>query len=99
MSLKLEFRELGLCSRCSAPIEYSYTLSGPEDGGSVRVFLTVDCGVCGFKESKNMVFPLNALYSIRYMFHPTVKIFLEKVRLAAELKKSEEVKVVAGAQG
>lgn len=96
MSVKLEFREVGLCPRCSAPIEYSYSLSGPEGDDGIRVYVTSECSVCGFRESKNLLFPLSPMYSIRHLFQPTVKIFIEKVRLTSELKRMEGARVVGG---
>jgi hypothetical protein len=87
LSVKLELREVGLCPKCSAPIEYLYTLSGPEGEGGVRVYVVSECPVCGFRDSKNLLFPLDPVYSIRHLFQPTVKIFIEKVKLAKELKR------------
>jgi hypothetical protein len=55
LSVKLELREVGLCPKCSAPIEYLYTLSGPEGEGGVRVYVVSECPVCGFRDSKNLL--------------------------------------------
>jgi len=94
LSVKLDFREVGLCPKCSAPIEYSYTLSGPEGEDGVRIYVSCECPVCGFRESRNLLFPLGPLYSIRHLFQPTIKIYLEKVRLTSELKKLEKASIV-----
>jgi hypothetical protein len=96
LSVKLEFREIGLCPKCSAPIEYYYTLSGPEGEDGVRIYVISECPICGFKDSKNLLFPIDPVHSIRHLFQPTVKIFIEKVKLAKELKRFEEAKVVGG---
>ncbi|MEM1861832.1 MAG: hypothetical protein QXD28_06460 [Acidilobaceae archaeon] len=98
MGLKLESRELGLCPKCTAPLEFTYTLTGPEGGDSITVSLIAECGICGYRESRSLVFPLTALYTIRHLFQPTVKIFIERVRLAYELKRIEELKVTLGAE-
>ncbi len=95
LSVKLEFREIGLCPKCSAPIEYLYTLSGPEGEDGVRVYVVSECPICGFKESKNLLFPLDPFYSIRHLFQPTVKIFVEKVKLTRELRRAGEAKILA----
>ncbi|MEN2999315.1 MAG: hypothetical protein ABDH61_01895 [Acidilobaceae archaeon] len=92
MSVRAEFRELGLCQRCSAPVEYVYLISGPE-GDGVRVNVYADCSICGHKESKDFIYPLNALYSLRHLFQPNVKLFLERIRLTYELKRAEEIEV------
>jgi len=96
LSIRLEFREVGLCPKCSAPIEYLYTLSGPEGEDGVRVYMVSECPICGFRESKNLLFPLEPFYNIRHLFQPTIKIFVEKVKLTKELKRVKEAKVIGG---
>ncbi|MCX8195886.1 MAG: hypothetical protein N3F67_02245 [Acidilobaceae archaeon] len=91
MSLRSEFRELGLCPACSTPVEYAYVMSGPE-GEALRVIVSVECPICGHKESRGLLFPLNAVYLIRYLFRPTVGLFLERVKVTHELKRAEELK-------
>lgn len=85
MSLRHEVREYGLCPNCSTPAEYRYTLSGPE-GGGVRIEYTVVCEICGFSEAKILVFPVDALYSIRMLLEPSTRIFIEKVKIVGEIK-------------
>ncbi|MCS7107370.1 MAG: hypothetical protein NZ902_04630 [Acidilobaceae archaeon] len=92
MSTKAEFRELGLCQKCSAPLEYTYVISGPEGEGA-RVSVYADCSICGHKESKSLVFPIYALYSLRHLFRPNVKLFVERLRLAYELNRVEEMEI------
>ncbi|MEM1873944.1 MAG: hypothetical protein QXS85_05085 [Acidilobaceae archaeon] len=94
-TLRHEVREYGLCPNCSTPAEYRYALSGPE-GGGVRVQYSVSCEICGFSEQKVMVFPLDALYSIRMLLEPSTRVFVEKVKIASEIKARVRS---AGAQG
>ncbi|MEM0341023.1 MAG: hypothetical protein QXN05_05350 [Acidilobaceae archaeon] len=84
-SLHHEVREYGLCPNCSTPVEYKYVLNGPE-GSGLRVQYHVSCEICGFSESKILIFPIDALFYIRMLFEPSTRIFIEKVRIASEIK-------------
>ena len=89
--------EAGLCPSCGAPAtEYEYVVEGPlESGGSTwaRIIYNVRCAVCKYSETKKIMIPLKALYSLRYLISPTARIAIEKIWLVKEVK---EGKVRAG---
>ncbi len=86
--MELEYSELGFCPRCDAPgAEYRYVLTGPRGDATVVVEARIQCPVCGYRSVKRIAFPLEALYAIRYMLVPSLRVGVEKMYVAARIAK------------
>lgn len=85
--LEQEVIESGLCPKCNAPTDHHYVITGPYEGVEhlVRIHYTLNCGICGYKESRRMYIPLEAMHSLRYLLIPSVRLFLERVYLVSRV--------------
>ncbi len=89
--MRIEHSELGLCPKCDAPVaEYHYTLEGPLNGGTVSVTVSIRCPVCGYSSEKKILFPVKALYLIRYMLAPPLRPKVEKLYIIAAGEAGKE---------
>lgn len=81
--MRFEYRKLGVCPSCGSPLaEYNYIVEGPESE-NVVVHASIRCPVCGYTEKKKIIFPIKALYAIRYLLQPNVRSDVEKLYLVS----------------
>ncbi|MEB3787591.1 MAG: hypothetical protein GSR78_02410 [Desulfurococcales archaeon] len=81
--MKTGIKEPGVCPECMAPVEYEYTFELGDDS-SVAVRINVECPVCGYRDTKKIVFPLRALSAFKYLLKPEARLIVEGFEEAAQ---------------
>lgn len=83
------YKTIGDCPKCGAPgASYEYVVEGPIDDEreNARVKAIIECPICGYRETRAIVFPVKALYLIRMMLVPELRPAVEKLYLLYKIR-------------
>ena len=80
--IRENYRAVGECPKCGVFLaRYHYIVEGPVDETreTTRVVVSIQCPVCGYSDEKKIIFPVKALYMIRYILVPELRPTVEKL--------------------
>ncbi len=92
--MRHEWIEVGPCPVCGAPGDYKYTITAPYGEGEEQALVEVSfqCSVCGYKlDNEKVVFPLRALYLLRFMMVRELRPVIEKMYYASQISRKERL--------
>ncbi len=80
---------VGDCPKCGAPTaSYKYTVRGPfgDERENVEIEVSIKCDMCGYSDTKKIIFPVKALWLVKYLLVPEVRPYVEKLYLLHKVR-------------